>query len=122
MNTFARRRTIRGKARIKRNECDSNEHLPTIDERKENARAMSESDEEIIPISERSDEALVDEVEQDECWMREGERAMLKLRETMEKVSWEIPPSADNWIEITRHLLRISIILIWTMLYHYFFH
>jgi hypothetical protein len=47
---------------------------------------------------------------------------MLKLRETMEKVPWEIPPSADNWIEITRHLLRIFSILIWTMLYHYFFH
>jgi uncharacterized protein YecE (DUF72 family) len=69
-----------------------------------------------------SGEDLVDEVEQDECWMREGEQAMRRLRDAVENTAWQFPPSTGNWMELAKNLLKIIGILIWTMLYHYFFH
>ena len=65
---------------------------------------------------------MVDEVEQDECWMREGEQAMQQLRSAVENTAWKFPPSTENWIELSKNLLKIIGILIWTILYHYFFH
>lgn len=65
----------------------------------------------------------VDEVEQDECWKKEGSQMLMReLRSTVENTAWKLPPTKENWFELLKNLLKIIAILMWTILYHYFFH
>lgn len=67
--------------------------------------------------------ATVDEIDQDECWKKEGsEMLMQELQSTVEKTAWKLPPTRENWMELLRNLSKIIVILIWTILYHSYFH
>lgn len=65
----------------------------------------------------------LDEIERDECWKKEGVQILMReLRSTVEKTAWKLPLTATNYFEILRGLLKIVVILIGTVLYHYYFH
>jgi hypothetical protein len=64
-----------------------------------------------------------DEIEQDECWKREGVQILMReLRSTVEKTAWKLPPTPANSLELLTGLLKIVAILIGTVLYHYYSH
>jgi hypothetical protein len=66
---------------------------------------------------------LVDEIEQDECWKKEGVQILMReLRSTVEKTAWTLPPTTENYFELLSGLVKIAAILIGTVLYHYYFH
>lgn len=72
---------------------------------------------------ERAGGEPLDEIEQDECWKREGVRMLMReLRSTVETTAWKLPPSSANYFELLTGLLKIAVILIGTILYHYYFH
>lgn len=65
----------------------------------------------------------MDEIEQDECWKKEGVQILMReLRSTVEKTAWKLPPTAKNYFDLLSGLLKIVVILIGTVLYHYYFH
>jgi hypothetical protein len=65
----------------------------------------------------------VDEIEQDECWKREGVQILMReLGSIVEKTAWKLPPTPANYLELLTALLKIAAILIGTLLYHYYFH
>jgi hypothetical protein len=76
-----------------------------------------------VATRKRTADDKVSAIEQDECWKKEGSQMLMgKLRSTMEKTAWKLPPTRENWFELLRNLLKIIAILLWTIVYHFFFH